>query len=72
MTLCTSEGQAKTFIVLWMVGLFCMLYASAPVPTTEAMRDEFADLMDQADSVDGYQQAYQKLSYIEEKMYAAA
>lgn len=64
-----ASPKAKTFIVLWMVGLFCMLYASAPVPTTEAMRDEFADLMDQADSVDGYQQAYQKLSYIEEKIY---
>jgi len=42
---------------LWLFGLWCMLYAAAPSPTTSEQRARFNDLRMQADNIDGMDDA---------------
>ena len=44
-------------------------YAGAPAPTSEAERVEFKNLLDQSNTVPGYDAAFQKWSIAQEELY---
>ena len=58
--------QALSYVALWAFGLFCMLYASAPVSITEEMRADFDAKLLEASSVPGYEEALEALIQVQE------
>jgi len=56
-----KSPKAQSYAALWMFGLFCALYASAPYPTTEEQRAEFEAILVQSESVPGYDAALDRM-----------
>lgn len=65
------HSRSKAFVSLWAFGLFCMLFASAPFPTTEEQRDRFESLLDSANQVEGFEDAYNEWESKSTRLYNA-
>jgi len=64
-----SSPKAMSMMAIWGFGIFCLLYAAAPAPTSEAEREEFRHLLDQSNAVPGYDEAYQMWSVAQHELY---
>jgi len=66
-----SSPKAIGSASLWFFGLWCMLYAAAPSPTTSEQRQRFNDLRLQADSIDGMDDAMDRCFQSQQEVYHA-
>eukprot|EP00039_Didymoeca_costata_P020161 m.340276 g.340276 ORF g.340276 m.340276 type:complete len:291 (+) comp19221_c0_seq1:433-1305(+) len=52
-----SSPKAMSVLALWGFGIFVLLYAAAPAPTSEADRARFHELLQSSNNVKGYDEA---------------
>lgn len=64
-----KSPKALSYVALWVFGLVCMLYASAPVSITEEMRADFDAKLLEASSIPGYEEAFEDLVRVQEELY---
>lgn len=64
-----ASPKALSFVGIWIFGLFCMLYASAPVTITDEMREDFESKLAESNSVAGFDEALEDLYTVQEQLY---
>jgi hypothetical protein len=53
-----SSPNVRRLTLLWLIGLFCMLIAPAPVTVTNEMKTKYESMVIDAAHIDGYDEAF--------------
>ncbi|KAF0698517.1 Aste57867_10884 [Aphanomyces stellatus] len=53
-----ASPRVRTLLLFWLVGLFCMIFAPAPIAVTDEMKHEYEAKVIDAANIDNYEETY--------------